>query len=76
VHVAWIERLDQPLESATLPRGVPALEHDRERRSEPALVARQLAAERQPQLREPSVRSLESLGVLLLRERQRQIELV
>jgi hypothetical protein len=76
MHMARVERLDQPPQGSSLAGGVPALEHHRERRSEPTLVAGELAAQRQPERRQPRLRRVEPLRVLLLGERQRQVELV
>jgi hypothetical protein len=74
-HVARIELLDQALESTALARGVPPLEDHRHRRAD-ALVPGKLAAERQPQLEQSRLGGLEPLALLVLRERQRQVELV
>ena len=54
VHVAGVERLDQPLDRTAFARGVPALEDDAHRRSELAFV--QLAAVDQPQVQQAALR--------------------
>ena len=50
-HVARVERRHEPLDRPALAGGVPALEQHADRRAEP--VARELAAERQPQRLQP-----------------------
>jgi hypothetical protein len=76
VHVPRVERLDHALQSAALPRRIPSLEDDGQRRAQPPLIAGQLSAQGQSQGREPLLRDLQALLVLLLGQRQRQVELV
>ncbi len=64
--MARVELGDEALDRTALPSCVPALEDDAERRPELALA--DLASERQPELGEPGLSSLEPFLLLLLRE--------
>jgi hypothetical protein len=72
-HVPRVEWGDQALDGAALAGGVPALEQHAQRRAEP--VADQ-AAEHEPQREQPALRRVQPLGLLLLAQPQRQVELV
>ena len=71
VHVPGVERLDQPLDGATLAGGVPALEDDADRRAEVAVV--ELTAVDQPQVEQAALRLAETLRLLVLGELQREV---
>ena len=71
VHVAGVERLDQPLDGAALAGGVPALEDDAHRRAEVAVV--ELTAIDQPQVQQAALRLSETLRLLVLGELQREV---
>ena len=72
--VARIELPDEPLDRSALAGSVPALEDDAHRRAE--LAVPDETAEPQPQGQQPALLLLEPLLRLLLRQRQRHVELI
>ena len=71
VHVPGVERLDQPLDGATLAGGVPALEDDADRRAELAVV--ELTAVDQPQVQQAALRLLQPLALLVFGEPEGEV---
>ena len=71
MHVAGVERLDQPLDGPTLAGGVPSLEDDAHRRPEPALV--ELTAVDQAQVQQAALRPAEALALLVLGQPAREV---
>jgi hypothetical protein len=72
--MAGVERLDHPLDGATLAGGIPALEHDADRRAE--LAAGELTAVDEPEVEEAELRFLQSTGFLILGNAQGEIDVL
>jgi hypothetical protein len=72
--MAGVQRLDHPLDGPALAGGVPALEHDADRRAERA--AGELTAVDEPEVEEAELRFLQSTGFLILGNAQGEIDVL